>query len=86
MSRLQAAFSPSRYIGRRGADRLFNAEYLVAAVDREGGGKGGSGGDSENGGAGKSAGREEEEEGVSSCRGGSRNLLAPDALSRGASL
>jgi len=61
-------------------------EYLVAAVDREGGGKGGSGGDSENGGAGKSAGREEEEEGVSSCRGGSRNLLAPDALSRGASL
>lgn len=56
-------------------------EYLVAAVDRTGGkrGKGAKMGVRE-----KVQGREGE--GVSSCRGGSRNLLAPDALSRGASL
>lgn len=58
-------------------------EYLVAAVDRAEGEKEGQEETA------KTRVREKvqgEDEGVSSCWGGSRNLLAPDALSRGASL
>lgn len=81
----RSLFLRSRYIGRRGADGVFNAARISRRCSGSQGGKrvkrgnvGGGGGDGDEG-AGKSA-------GVSSCRGGSRNLLAPDALSRGASL